>query len=1088
MSNMYEDLYISLISWSNMSLPHVECSAIHTTDLSKKKLRYSFLDDKPVQGVISFGCYSGELIRFIILKDEVKPASVSFAHKTKIVALSDCYFQSNFFSVASLSFDGLFCIWSVQDGICLGKYEKIFPVGCQLMATSGDSIVVSGSFPNVFIFNTSEERVTKILHPHYSFTAGIGIIPSDRSKVLFLMDSKGTVTYASIDPSITQTFKYQLLDPNRVVIKSLPSPSFKFLLTLYGDLPSANSSAESSSPSYFSITDLSSVGFPSITHEYKDLHTATWIDDYTFGVLSYSGSYTQFEINDKYVEGMDKSEEEEYYEDEEEESEENTNCPTEEEEFLQQMTPKSPTSNDTATHIDYLYSQLKDLYPQLRDLSHPDAKIFGRNRYCKIPITKSNLHLEQLYYAQGTFPFGCITSFKKEIIAGFNDTVIFLSNNFDEFSLGQMFEQGPKRTTAQCLNIQNDLVKEIIEGLEDGSISYYDLNSMTYYVQENVHKGRINEICTCGKYLFSAGSDNTLVVTNLETKQAVKTFQHFMSRITQFLRPIEKVRKPFCDYLFCLTEFGAISVIDIEQLDNVFNMTGHDGQVTSIMIHSLSGILIVNAKSLFFWSLHSGNLESILRGNRKEIYLKDPDKNHVEVKPIQAFVNGVVYEQLLFGGNSLRVIDINIKTVSNQISNYLMRVADKSLKETIEGFPNLGLLSEVFSTYVCDFLKKNIGVEYGKHFNICFVGDKGVHTVNLIKQRLHNDIWTFSSEVSSMILAMRIMLSMAMRNHPLFFDTMNDLINKYTISISSNIKYFKNPNVTSLFKYFKNSTPMIINYFMDMVEKYPQETRRRWMNYLQLVEGTTKYRRDLIIGAWIGLGTTVLSTLSDTELKLLAERAQKLSNSQYRTFIPEVLYRCATRFKDIAGVSDIVIRTLITSQNAGRIDLNILFDAAPIGFLKNILQLSNEGQETLAKTLINVIIDIILQGRVRDDILFQMIQTIIGCSKASLTDHINKQLKAIDDKHKWFNFGADQHLIAYGNNSGTLFVTKKIGSAFRSSILSLAKEPLLEVTSDASGNVITVNTKSTIFEIQIKVADDQEHMQLDVVSTKPKAQ
>lgn len=1071
--SMYDDLQISLISWSNMSLPHMECSALHTIDLSKKKLRYSFLDDKPVYGIIAFGCYSGELIRFLMLSGDVKPASVSFAHKSKIIAIGDCNFHKNSYVIASLSFDGLLCLWSVQDGLCLGKYTDVFPSGCQLMATSDETIVVSGSFPNVYIFNTSAESVTKILHPHYSFTAGIGIIPSGKCKVLFLVDSKGTVTYASVDPNLEQTSKYQLLDPNNVVIRSLPSPSFKFLLTLYEDS--------------FSITDLTAVGFPSINTPYKDINTATWIDDSTFGVLSYSGSYTQYEVTDKYDENAESSTEEEEYFEEEAEDEVHESPYAEYEEVLNPPQEPEPEPNPTASHIDYLYSQLT------KDLSYPDAEIFGRNRNdfnsSLITLKRNNLHIDELYTAKGTFPFGFLTSFKKEIIAGFNDTVIFLSNNFDEFSLGQMFETGPRRTTAQCLNIQNDMVKEIIDGTEDGSIIFYDLHTQQTSIQENVHKGRINEICTFQNHLFSAGDDNSLVVTNLDTKKPVKVFQHFMSRITQFLRPQGKIRKPFCDFLFCLTEFGAISVIDTKQLENVFNMTGHDGDVTSIMIHPLSGMLIVNAKSLFFWSLHSGNLESILRGNRKEIYLKDAERNNIPVKPIQDFVNGICYEQLLFGGNSLRVIDVNIKTVSTQIHNYLQENASKDLKTTIANFPNLGLMTEVFSTFVCDFLKKEIGKDYGHYFNICFVGDSRVHTVNLIKQKNHNDIWTFSSEVSSMILSMRILLSIAMRVHPALKDLMDQLINQHTINISSTIKHFKSPNIKSLFKYFMNCGPIIINYFMEMIELYPEEIRKKWLAYLMYVEGVTSYRRDLIATAWVSVSTTLLQHMSDSELKLTIDKAEKLvvarEGTEYKKFIPEVLYRYIEKFRDLPGVSDKLIKILVTTDYSANMDLSRLFNAAPIGFLMCIRAMSSEGKDDIAKKLIDVVINHILQEKVRDDIQFQMIQTIIGCSKEKMTDHIHKSLKALSARHQWFHYNQELHIIAYGNNLGTLFVTKKLNTGYRSSILSLAKEPISAVSSDSNGNLSVLCSKSNIlFEIGIKVTDDAEHIQLDVLAQK----
>ena len=982
---MSEDLRISLTQWQNIFPPDLECSAICSVDIPHDLVKYSLLDDSEILGFIVFGTYTGEIIRWGLIESDCIPLSVSFGHTKKIVSIQNCTFPGNKFCFASLSTDGVLCIWSALDGICMCKKTGILPDGAQKMASCGEHLLISGAFPNLYLFNTNIGQITQILHPAMRSVRGISFLKLSDSKLIFTIDGKGAATYSKIEeylnptqgnPIKTKTTKIIMGNPSTIALTCSISPNFKYIISIHKD--------------FYTITNLCIPNFPQMNIDKQGVMDAVWLSDDYFALVTYSGTVELYIIPDIFP----KTEEE--------------------------LTPK--------THAQIISNQLqKDLNVNV-DGGFLNTDEFNKYAFQVAKYYKNMELPQQCVLIEGGVPFPILSKCQGEVMFGYGDSFALGCHHFNEYSLHTIYDEGTKEITSQCLEIENGIVKHIYNGCYDGSIMIYSPTTQTTQTILNVHKKMVNEICTCGDYWFSAGKDAIVKAFSLKTNEHVKTFENFISPVSIFLRPESKTGIECDDYLFCLTESGCLSIIDINTLENVFNMTGHDDQVQEIFVHPLTQMLIVKAKSLYFWSLATGNLESLMSGNAMTSYLNSMRPNCIQIKHFGDIVEGIVFEQVMYGDRSLRVIDIDVMKTAPILKKYLENNMNTELKTMMLNFPNIALIAEIFNSKVLTYLNEKCSTHYGYSFLFGFVGHSHVHTVFLQKTR-HATIYEISPQVSGLLLTTRMILASSMACHPVLRNVMESLLKMTLNDMTTNYKHFQNPSLPILFKYVSVCDQELQDLLMKFIEFYPEKTRMEWLHNFEKIYHMSKIDRELFLFTWVGLGITLLKSLDSSNIKSIAQRIIHFSNSSshFKTFAGYLIEKGLISFsEDIHLMKGIIQATVDEFGESDR--LLLLLEKVPIPYIQLTKESLINSDERVGSTLLSQIVNYICNKNADEEkqqLFLGMLIHAQTCSK-TLQDLLFIQYKKIDIFFKWFSFNNQIKILAYATKTGVVYITKFI--------------------------------------------------------------
>ena len=1005
---MLKDLKISLTSWDDIVTPHVKYSALCTTTLDY--LSNSFLERK-IDSIITVGTFTGEIIRWIEVggREGFIPFNVSFAHSTKIISIKNCTNPGYTLSTASLSLDGTLCIWSTIDGICLAKYENLFPEGCQMMEAFDEYLAIAGAFPLVYIFNINEGKIVKVLHPTNRYTVALSFIKS-KEVFLFNLDCKGSATYTCVNDE-TKTCKVQLTDPNKTLLQARVSPNFNYLLSLY-----TNS---------FVVTNLLVQGFPSITVKFANPMNCVWVNNTKFTIVSYVDPVVTYILIDG--------------------------------------------SSVTPEHCEETHTKL------ISFISGKD--IFDLGPSVQAPqVTKPEpIQITDNVTINGGTLFTCLTSYKNTTIIGYGDSMFFLPTNKEltnmrEASLSTFFKEHDDMVTSQCLEVsdkscihlpdkttkEEKTIKSIIDGTEKGNIRITNIKDKTCKEIKGIHNGPIVQICTLEQYLFIAYADFSVVVYDLIKEKVVHIFQHFISPITLFCMPEKPTNSISDHFLFCLTKKGNISVIDAHDFKRLFAFTGHDGDVQGIYIHPATDMLIVNAKSLYFWSMRTGNLESIVNGNMKYTYLREFEKSLIKVVHFGEAIEGFVFEQLEFGGRSMRVIDVDVKITASKIHDILFDGEHCDLKDIIPNMPNFPLVAEVLTNETLNYINSISGTNYKQTMQMGFVGDKQVHTVYLYKN-FRKVIKDVSSNVSAILLSTKIIYAVSLSAHPQFFEKMKEMFSR-----QPDFEHLKVPSVVALFRYVSEFNTRFQEMLIKVIKLYPEEIRKRWYKNLRSFGDKCILLHDALSFAYLGVGTTILHDLSEEDkIDIASKIAQFIGSKKFNCFASNLYRFNIEQFENFKTATKKAIEQTVVLYNEtgdeSKIErLNFYIERVPHIFLTEMVENCKEnGNMKIAAALFHQVVKNICKEKSRSQYTAQFITTIIEKSFVFPKDFVKSLLIQMSEAHTWFSFKPEANLVAYCSGIvGTMFITKFVGNRLISAIISITKEPIRSVTIDKTGKFI----------------------------------
>ena len=210
-------------------------------------------------------------------------------------------------------------------------------------------------------------------------------------------------------------------------------------------------------------------------------------------------------------------------------------------------------------------------------------------------------------------------------------------------------------------------------------------------------------------------------------------------------------------------------------------------------------MLIVECNSLYFWSLASSNLESVVTGHKKFLYLQNFKKNitsdesqYVRIVPVMKYRNGILLQPLKIGSVVFQVPLINLEEFAGYTRSIITENLDKKMVELATEIPNFHFLHSLFKSIGIagnqnkhhhdddddddDDVQFFKNINENTNFSIGLVGDKKVITlVSSDRQITRDNIFDFSSLVTSSTLAVHALFSIAFSGYkdvkPIKFST-----------------------------------------------------------------------------------------------------------------------------------------------------------------------------------------------------------------------------------------------------------------------------------------------------------------------------
>ena len=458
--------------------------------------------------------------------------------------------------------------------------------------------------------------------------------------------------------------------------------------------------------------------------------------------------------------------------------------------------------------------------------------------------------------------------------------------------------------------------------------------------------------------------------------------------------------------------------------------------------------------------MKTGNLESIINGNTKYSYIKSFEKNLVRIKFFDEDIKGIVLQHITFGGRSLRLFDIDAKKLAPILHDYLEKHKDDDLKTTLAGYPNMTLISEVFSSDIVKFINNECGTHYGNSFQMGFVGDKLVHTVFMLSQFRRPIIWEVSPAISAVLLAMRAIFSSAMRVHPKFTEQMDKLLTTTTFDMAKKTPNFKFPNVAALFRYISDCKPEVHQFLLHILERYPLENRQEWLHNISVVMRKCTVLKESLSLAWSGIAITMLDKLSEDEIEMAAKRTLSFLNTHhFNEFAAELVDRGITKFSGIKLIKRIIVQMAMDNADDSE-KLYFLLKKATVQYLEVVAEFSKRPKRMeVFKQLISPLTKFICDlGRTPDTL--NMITAMTGAVNSSTKNIIRDQMNILDQSLPWLSYRMQAHCLVYASDKGSIFISKYTTTVIRT-ILSLTKESIDYVSFDNTGKYVYAFCKAS---------------------------
>lgn len=535
--------------------------------------------------------------------------------------------------------------------------------------------------------------------------------------------------------------------------------------------------------------------------------------------------------------------------------------------------------------------------------------------------TNSNEQLEDFKYevnpefqlqGESNIPLPLISKFNQDIAFAFDDYIILAKKNYQEFALSienSMIEKEEEdknaqsndkkeedkcfEVTAQSYYIKDNKIIALIEGNAYGMVTYQSSSGRREGLGK-FHTGRVVAMCTAGDLLFTSGKDCKLNVYSLQLRKTVNCYSNFVSPVTKFYFPVKKTHTSIDNCVFCSTSDGIISVIDRSNYTSpLFILTSHESQIEKIYFHPPTKLLLVKCRSLYFWSMITGNLESIMNGQQMFKYLDDMKDNLYEVTDEKLQIATPTPYITRFGNFNLRATEIDICDFALQIGSILDSRKKDSLKTAMKSIHNLSFLNNLLSTKTSKILKKELDKKLHKRMNICFSGADSVLTLNLDKLEKKRE-WQYSPQVTALLLSVRIALSYALKHHPYFSkpDIWRDIIKADTISI-----FKKELDISYLIKITLDLDANAHKYIFHMITKmHKYEERQSWLKKIIIIKKNKLFKNyqkffDLL---YIIIKATLFTDLQNSNDSSASDFATYLYNYQsnqrnYKTFMAREL-------------------------------------------------------------------------------------------------------------------------------------------------------------------------------------------------------
>lgn len=385
-------------------------------------------------------------------------------------------------------------------------------------------------------------------------------------------------------------------------------------------------------------------------------------------------------------------------------------------------------------------------------------------------------------------------------------------------------------------------IAAIVEGYNNGEVYINYLNQIKEKFRlEKKHDDKVVALFATQKFLFTSGTDCFVHIYQInddkETYKFVKTLYQFTSPVMGFYRAEKETSTEIDHSLFCVTRVGIVSMLDLKSLENKRIMSGHDSQVKAIYFHPASMILLVHCNSLYFWSLASSNLESIVTDHKKFMYLQNiknsitkNDGQFVRIVPVMKYRSGILLQPLKIGSVVFQLPLINLETFASITRSVIKENMKSPLKELGTKIPNFHFIYSLFTSIGIskDEDKKQHFSNVNKdiQFSIGLVGDKKVVTLGSAQCQLtYETVFHISPLVTSAILASHALFSVAFSGYKYSSpEPYKELLNK-KLNQSDSTLFF-------LLQYLFGCSIDVHDLVFKTVSEFPVETRRNWINRL----------------------------------------------------------------------------------------------------------------------------------------------------------------------------------------------------------------------------------------------------------------
>ena len=1073
---------ISLAPWRKIKVPTFTTTAFLVCDFSNRSAYLNNLYDEKIEGIAFTGSLKGEVLRWIIYKDEVKPTTAAFGHKSKIVQFSQCLFPIVGAAVASLSYDGTVCVWSEIDGICLRQFQQLLPNGCQRIACGKKSIqtaAISGAFPNIYIINIQTGEITQTIRPVSKFAVCLDFYCVKNSEWLFAMDSNGCATYTTLTPTTASSHIIGIHPIERdSLLAAYPSPDYSFLVLVYQNGYIIVALFDSSFPKY-------------VNSETKNILSVVWLDLTVFGIIFYDGSFHVYTLSppNKKTNHANVIENISY--------------------SKHKPTIKSPFFDMKEDKVaNYIAAQEK--YININTFLTNTNTNTKRKFKNQIKIDKSsknyNFNISLWWNGTSNIPFPLISVFKKEFAFAFDDCVILAEKQFQEFYLKDVFNEEKKKKktktdqnqnekgqennnkentedegiiTAQCYSFKKKECFALIQGRSNGILTVKYLHNQVKKKLKIRHKGKVVALCTMKKFLFSSGKDCVLNVFSSENFNLLSTYPHFVSPVVSFMALNKKTNTTIDKCLFCLTNDGKISIIDLStpKTQCLYILAGHESPVEHIYFHPPTKLILVKCRSLYFWSMITGNLESIINGNQMYRYIENAKNSLFEVRPLETKKSGINYKFSKFGSLSLRIPDIDILEMTRIISKALVANRNNDLATTFSKIPNIHIYCNLLPSKARKFISSETKLDcYHHKYKIGFSGDNSVETIYIgpVKDNGH---WEISPQATATYLSARIALCFALRSHPLIEKNWNKYFKFSIDSIKQKVPNFKFPDLYFMFKFNLNMPLSVHQWVFKIIQELQlsEEIKKNIAKAASRGSIVFPNHKDILKLLCSTISTSIIDKLDQQEISNITQSLNAVQRSNERGI---TRYSCEIvglnfdkLFKSISNY-DVLLFNLLKEGDYDTNEKNILsfyhFSEIPHGSLnytrEQIEKLDKNSIKFILGNLTEILCDIsrVPKGENKSQVTFTRNEffdesslLFVEAAYKYQIDNANQFLTKVSETLPWFFYRQESKTITIGHKSGNISLFKLINGKLYKGEQKISKNNCIySVTLNQNGNLL----------------------------------